>query len=136
MIRFVRNTVLCTAAATLAGCFHIYEPKPATSTPATGGPPAAAAAKPAEDKGPFKAWTETLKDTKPVDGFFKLHVKRDNTVFFEVRPDQLDKDFGLVMHISKGTGVYNIQDGLPLSESNLMQARPCARRWTTTWVTR
>jgi hypothetical protein len=116
--------VLCTAAATLAGCFHIYEPKPAANTPATGGPPAAAAAaKPPEDKGPFKAWDETLKDTKPVDGFFKLHRKRDNTVFFELRPDQLDKDFGLVMHISKGTGVYNIQDGLPLSESALMQFR-------------
>ncbi|HEY0808512.1 MAG TPA: hypothetical protein VGD49_00065, partial [Longimicrobiales bacterium] len=120
MIRLVRNTVLCTAAAAFAGCFHIYEPKPTTS-PATSSPPpaAAAAAKPPEDKGPFKAWDEVLKDSKPVDGFFKLHRKRDNTVFFELRSDQLEKDFGLIMHISKGTGVFNIQDGLPLSDSYL-----------------
>ncbi|HEY0809992.1 MAG TPA: zinc-dependent metalloprotease, partial [Longimicrobiales bacterium] len=116
--------VLCTAAAAFAGCFHIYEPKPTTS-PATSSPTpaAAAAAKPAEDKGPFKAWDEVLKDSKPVDGFFKLHRKRGNTVFFELRPDQLEKDFGLIMHISKGTGVFNIQDGLPLSDSYLMQFR-------------
>jgi hypothetical protein len=122
MIRLVRNTVLCTAAAALAGCFHIYEPKPA-ATPAGGAAPSAAPAKPPEDKGPFKAWEEALKDTKAIDGFFKLHRKRDNTLFFEVRPDQLNKDFGLVLHISKGTGVFNIQDGLPLSDSYLMQFR-------------
>src|SRR5215208_3899535 len=98
MIRLVRNTVLCTAAAAFAGCFHIYEPKPVTNTPAGGAPSAATAAKPPEDKGPFKPWDEVLKDSKPVDGFFKLHRKRDNTVFFELRPDQLDKDFGLIMH--------------------------------------
>src|SRR5688572_12490050 len=124
MSRLVRNTVLCTVAAGLAGCIHVYEPKPATTSPTPSGAQAAAApaAKP-EEKGPFKPWDETLKDTKAIDGYFKLHRKRDNTVFFELRPDQLDKDFGLVMHISKGTGVFNIQDGLPLSESNLMQFR-------------
>ena len=124
MNRLVRNTVLCTAAAALSSCIHVYEPKPATTSPAAGAPTAAAApaGKP-EEKSPFKPWDETLKDTKAIDGYIKLHRKRDNTVFFELRPDQLDREFGLVMHISKGTGVFNIQDGLPLTDSNLMQFR-------------
>lgn len=123
MNRVTRYAALCAVAAALTGCIHIYEPRPGAagaSAAAPGGAPAGA--KP-EDKGPFKPWAEVLKDTKPVDGYFKLHQKRDNTLFFELRPDQLDKDFGLVMHISKGTGVFNIQDGLPLSDSRLMRFR-------------
>lgn len=94
MNRLVRNTVLCTAAAALSSCIHVYEPKPATTSPAAGAPTAAAApaGKP-EEKSPFKPWDETLKDTKAIDGYIKLHRKRDNTVFFELRPDQLDREF-------------------------------------------
>ncbi|MGQ0814296.1 MAG: zinc-dependent metalloprotease [Gemmatimonadota bacterium] len=123
MTRVRRFAVLGAAAAIISGCIHIYEPRPAgggmAGGPASGGP---SAAKP-DDKAPFKPWDEVLKDTKPIDGFFKLHSKRDNTLFFEIRPDQLDKDFGLVMHISKGTGVFNLQDGLYLSDSRLMRFR-------------
>lgn len=121
MIRFTRIAALGVAASALSGCLHIYEPRPATSGGAPAG--ASAAAAKADDKGPFKPWDEVLKDTRPVDGFFKLHQKRDQTLFVELRPDQLDKDFGLVMHISRGTGVFNLQDGLPLSDSRLMRFR-------------
>src|SRR5688572_11361658 len=127
MTRVSRYAALSAAAAMLSGCIHVYEPKPSSSSPApaqTAAPASGAptAAKP-DDKGPFKPWDEVLKDTKPVDGYIKLHQKRDNTLFFEVRPDQLDKDFALVMHISKGVGVFNIQDGLPLSDSRLVRFR-------------
>ena len=72
-------------------------------------------------KSPFKAWDEVLENTTAVEGFFKTHVKRDNTLFIEIAPVQLEKDFGMVMHYSKGVGVYNIHDGLPLSDMMLMQ---------------
>src|SRR5688500_4991532 len=125
MTRPTRTAVLRAAAAVLSGCIHCSEPKPSTSAPAQATAPAAsttAAAKP-DDKGPFKPWDEVLKDTKAIDGYLKLHQKRDNTLFFEVRPDQLDKDFALILHISKGVGVFNIQDGLPLSDSRLVRFR-------------
>jgi hypothetical protein len=125
MTRVSRYAVLSAAAALLSGCLHVYEPRPSTGAPTAGpaAPTAAAAAAKPDEKSPFKPWDEILKDTKPVDGYIKLHQKRDNTLFFEVRPDQLDKDFALVMHISKGVGVFDIQDGLPLSDSRLVRFR-------------
>jgi hypothetical protein len=71
----------------------------------------------------FKSWKEVLKDTKPIEGYFKFHLKRDHTLYLELRPDQLDKDFGLVMHYSRGIGDFNVIDGLPLSDSRLMRFR-------------
>lgn len=89
-------------ALTSASCIHIYEPRPGAAP--TGGAPAAgaaAAAKP-EDKPAFKPWADVLKDTKPIDGFLKAHLKRDNTVYLELRPEQFEKDFGMVLHLSRG----------------------------------
>ncbi|HEX6558739.1 MAG TPA: zinc-dependent metalloprotease [Longimicrobiales bacterium] len=124
MTRIMRNTGLLAAAALVSGCLHVYEPRPAAGpAPAGGGGPAAAATAKPDDKGPFKPWDEVLKDSKPIDGYLKLHRKRDNTLYIEVRPDQIEKDFGLVMHISRGVGVFNIQDGLPLSDAQLMRFR-------------
>ncbi len=74
-----------------------------------------------QKKSPFKAFTEVLKDTRAIDGFFKTHRKRDNTLYFEIRPEQIDQEFGLVMHLSRGVGVFNIHDGLYLSETRLMR---------------
>ena len=74
-----------------------------------------------KDKSPFKAWDEVLKDTEAVDGFLTLHRKRDNAVYLEVPESMLDKDFGMIMHISQGAGVFNVHDGLPLSGAQLMR---------------
>ena len=79
------------------------------------------ASKSSKAKSPFKAWDEVLKDTRKVEGFITTHVKRDNKVFIEIAPDQLVHDFGMVMHYSKGVGVFNVHDGLPLSGMMLMQ---------------
>ena len=70
---------------------------------------------------PFKPYAEVLKDTEAREGFIKTHVKRDNTLFLEIAPDQLDRDFGLIMHYSKGIGVYNVHDGLRVGGSRLMR---------------
>lgn len=109
-------------ALALSGCLHVYEPRPATTGPAAtpaGGPAAAAADK----KDAFKAWDEVLKDTKPVAGFIKTHQKRDNTLYVELRKDQLEQDFGMVLHLSRGVmGMW--EQGAPQDwEARVMRFR-------------
>lgn len=72
---------------------------------------------------PFEAWDDVLKDTRAIDGFFTTHLKRDNTLYFEIPAERLEDDFGMVMHYSRGVGVYNAHDGLPLSSMQLMRFR-------------
>ena len=84
-------------------------------------PRAGGDAKAGDDDEAFKPWDEVLKDTEAIDGFLTLHRKRDNTVYLEVSESMLDKDFGMIMHISRGAGVFNIHQGLPLSGAQLMR---------------
>lgn len=110
----------------LSACqtINLVEPeqdKPtATNTAAASANRASAAAKPTS---PFKKWADVTKDTRAIPGFFNLHLKRDQSLLLEVQPDQLDKDFGFISHYSKGTGVFNIHDGLSLTGTRLMRFR-------------
>ncbi|PQJ34757.1 hypothetical protein BSZ35_09250 [Salinibacter sp. 10B] len=72
---------------------------------------------------PFKPWKKTLKEAKSIDGFLPLHMKEDRTLYAEIAPEQLDKNFGAVLHISKGVGVFNLHDGLRLTDTRLMRFR-------------
>jgi hypothetical protein len=83
----------------------------------------ASAEKKEEDDDPFKPWKKTLKDTENIEGFLPLHQKEDRTLYAEVPDEMLGQNFGLVMHISKGVGVFNLHDGLPLSSTRLMRFR-------------
>ena len=76
-----------------------------------------------EDDDPFKPWDKTLKDTEKIDGFLPLHQKEDGTLYAEIPKEKMGESFGLVMHISQGAGVFNLHDGLPLSNTRLMQFR-------------
>jgi len=76
-----------------------------------------------EKDDPFKPWDKTLKDTEKIDGFLPLHQKEDGTLYAEIPKEQMGESFGLVMHISQGAGVFNLHDGLPLSNTRLMQFR-------------
>ncbi len=73
------------------------------------------------EKKPFKPWNEVLKDTKLIEGFLKLHQKRDNTLYLELSPSDFEKDFALVMHLSYGLGDFNVIEGLPLSDTRLLR---------------
>ncbi|NIP83108.1 MAG: DUF5117 domain-containing protein, partial [Gemmatimonadetes bacterium] len=73
--------------------------------------------------GPFKPYAEVLKDTEKHEGLFTVHVKRDAAMFLEIGPEQLDRDFGMVMHYSRGTGVYNLHDGLRVGGTRLIRWR-------------
>ncbi|NBB72527.1 MAG: DUF5117 domain-containing protein, partial [Bacteroidetes bacterium] len=75
-----------------------------------------------DEDDPFAEWDETLEDTEKIDGFIPMHLKEeDRTLYAAVHPERLDEDFGLIMHISQGTGVFNLHDGLPLSGTRLMR---------------
>ena len=50
----------------------------------------------------FKDWKEVLKDTRPINGFIQAHLKRDNTLYFELDSSQLKKDFGMALYYSHG----------------------------------
>ena len=76
-----------------------------------------------EEEDPFEDWDETLEDAEAIDGFLPLHQKEDRTLYAELDPERLGETFGLVMHISQGVGVFNMHDGLPLSDTRLMQFR-------------
>ncbi|MEM9666079.1 MAG: zinc-dependent metalloprotease, partial [Bacteroidota bacterium] len=115
-------TSLLLAAVVVSGCTttHVYPPTTAEQ-PATPTASAATPAAPPAPKDPFKPWAKTLEDTKPIEGLFTFHLKRDNTLFLEVAQDQLDQDFGLVMHYSRGVGDFNLHDGLPLTDMQMMR---------------
>jgi len=53
---------------------------------------------------PYNAWDEVLQNTETIEGFLRFHKKRDRTVLLELRPDQLDREFGLNIYISQGVG--------------------------------
>jgi glycosyltransferase involved in cell wall biosynthesis len=87
-----------------------------------GDAPDAAAVTEAETDDPFEDWDEALEDTtSTAEGFFTLHRTEDRSVYAEIDPEQLDANFGLVMHISQGAGVLNLHDGLRLSETRVMR---------------
>jgi hypothetical protein len=76
-----------------------------------------------EEDDPFKPWKKTLKDAEKIDGFLPLHLKEDRTLFAEIDPDRLGENFGAVLHISEGVGVFNLHDGLRLSDTRLLRFR-------------
>jgi len=76
-----------------------------------------------DEDDPFEPWDETLEDTEEIDGFIPLHQKEDRTLYAEIPPDQLGQDFGLVLHISEGVGVFNLHNGLRLTDTRMMRFR-------------
>jgi len=110
-------------AIALSACVQVYPPESGPQ-PAQGSQASAQASAQdgKEQKSPFKPYDEVLKDTRKIDGFFTLHLHRDRSLFLELTPDQLDQDFGLMMHYSRGVGDFNLHDGLPaLGNTRLMR---------------
>ncbi len=118
-----RNSLLMSmiVAFLVAGCTTINltpDGKQAIEKPAAAKPSTSDAEK---KKSPFKPLKEVLKDTKASQGLFKMHLHRDQKLFMEIKPDQLGKEFGMLMHFSKGAGVFNLHDGLYISDIRLMK---------------
>lgn len=117
--RFRRSICLLASVAFLAvtGCLHVHVPPTedpggdgAETTRQEGTP---GGQEGAEDDDPFADWDETLEDTRAIEGFLTLHLKRDNTLYLEVPPERLGSEFGMLTHFSRGLGDLGVQEGLP-----------------------
>lgn len=119
------NIFLVGVMVLLASCTTVNVGDPDASATKTSGnaatATAAAAAAAAKKDNPFKPWADVTKDTKAQKGLFTVHMKRDLTMYLEVQPSQLNMDFGFISHYSKGTGVFNIHDGLALSDTRMFR---------------
>ncbi|MDA0874919.1 MAG: zinc-dependent metalloprotease [Bacteroidetes bacterium] len=113
---------LASLALVLTSCTTVNVTDPgAVSTSKGAAATATPPATPPKPASPFKKWEDVLKDTKANKGLFNLHVKRDRTVYMEIQPSQLGTDFGFISHFSKGTGVFDIHDGLSLTDTRMMR---------------
>jgi hypothetical protein len=104
--------------AVSVGCIHIYEPRAAAGP---GGPPDGK--KDGKEKEPFKPWDKVTKGSEEIKGFFTWHLKRDNKLLLELPADRIGQEFGTVLHISRGAGVFDLHDGLELTGTELMRFR-------------
>ncbi|MFP4228873.1 MAG: zinc-dependent metalloprotease [Salinivenus sp.] len=116
-MRHVLPALLCAFLFTSCGLLGL------SSDPGSDAVPDTTAVSETEEDDPFEDWDETLEDTEEIDGFLPLHQKEDRTLYAEIDPDRLGETFGLVLHISEGLGVFNMHDGLRLSDTRLMQFR-------------
>jgi hypothetical protein len=80
-----------------------------TSKDAAAASPAAAAAQPGQPK-PF---AEVIKDAKESTGLFPVWQK-DERVWLEIAPDQLDKPFLFTANLSRGVGEMGVYGGMML----------------------
>ncbi|MES2069716.1 MAG: zinc-dependent metalloprotease [Pseudomonadota bacterium] len=109
-LKVITMGVLC--ACGLAAQAQTPTP-PATSVAIVN--PAAAPAAPAAatPAAPLKPYKEILKDSKEIKGFFTLHQK-DEKVWIEIRPEQLEKPFFFSYNIPNSIGergLYGSQMG-------------------------
>ena len=125
MYRLYSSCIALALCLLIAGCTTINltpdgEQK-ATPTTSSAKPTAASASTADKKKPPFKAMKDVLKEAKAKPGYFTTHLNRDHKLYLELRPDQLGKEFGMLMHFSKGAGVFNLNDGLYISDMRLMK---------------
>ena len=83
------------------GSSHAQEVSPAAANAATAAAAAAAATKP--DAASLKPFKDVLKDSTEIKGFFTLH-RKDEKVWIEIRPEQLDKPFFFSVNTTNGIG--------------------------------
>ena len=126
-MKYLHHAFCLTLAVALlmAGCTTINltpdgqekaTPTASSAKPST--PPSKASA---AKKSPFKPIKEIVKDATPKPGYIKTYLNRDQKIFVELKPDQLGKEYGMLMHYSQGAGVFNLNDGLYLGDMRLMK---------------
>ncbi|MFB6247876.1 MAG: zinc-dependent metalloprotease [Salinibacter sp.] len=111
-MRHLTIFALCALLLTSCSLFRESTEAPSTSTTNT-----------EKDDDPFEPWEKTLEDTRKIEGFIPMHQKKDRTLYAELTPEQLGTNFGLVLHISKGVGVFNLHNGLRLTDTRMMRFR-------------
>jgi hypothetical protein len=96
------NLISAAVAATLTVSAYAQAPAaPAGGPPGAPGAGAAAAARP--DPAAPKPFADVIKDAKAFPGFFTLYQK-DDKVWIEIKPEQLDKPFFYQINSTQGIG--------------------------------
>jgi hypothetical protein len=68
-----------------------------------------------------KPWKKALADTRLFPGLADLHLRLDQSLLLEVRPDLLERDLALAAHISRGAGTLDLMHGLPVADTRLVR---------------
>ncbi len=103
-------SVLTLSALALASTAYAQDTN-GKAAPPNGAPAAAKPGGPAP--GQPKAFKDVIKDSTAIPGYFTLH-RKDDKIWMEVRPDQLDKPFFFSMNIPRSVGergLYGSQMG-------------------------
>lgn len=95
------HPVLAASLMLAFGSSFAQEVSPAAANAATAAAAAAAAAKP--DPAGLKPFKDVLKDSSEIKGFFTLH-RKDEKVWIEIRPEQLEKPFFFSVNTTNGIG--------------------------------
>ncbi|HEX7155814.1 MAG TPA: DUF5117 domain-containing protein, partial [Burkholderiaceae bacterium] len=116
LIRFAAVAVSLAAAAcaaTAQGSRAAPAAQPADEAAAQAKPPAAAAGAPAKppEAGALKPFADVIKEATESHGFFTLW-KKDEKVWIEIRPDQLDQPFFFGQTLASGLGEFHFLPGL------------------------
>ena len=132
----------------LGACAHLAEPAgaqgkpaPAASAPsvpvvAKAGPGAAAsapAAAPAAPAGPLRPFADVVKDAKRIDGLFTLWQK-DDKVWLELRPEDLNQPFFLSPKIKTGIGENFFFGGLLGFDEGAVEFRRIHNQLQLVWL--
>ncbi|MDM9384907.1 zinc-dependent metalloprotease [Chlorogloeopsis sp. ULAP01] len=65
----------------------------------------------------FRRFREKLKDTDKLEGLFTLYRNKDSgEVYWEIRPEQLNKNYLCTVTLESGVGESGIYSGLPLQD--------------------
>jgi hypothetical protein len=79
-------------------------------------PPARGDAKnPGAAESPYAEWGKVTKDAQVVQGFFKVHRKRES-LYLEVPPARLGQPFLVVLTFARGIGARGVYGGMPLGD--------------------
>jgi hypothetical protein len=108
-----RSFVIAMTATLVLASSSIIAPASAKPKAPKGGAPAAGAD--AGEKPPFQDWKKVLKDAETKPGFLTLHKKRE-TLYLEIKEDQLGKPFLGIFSFARGIGSNFLLGGLPLND--------------------
>jgi Domain of unknown function (DUF5118) len=139
---------LALLALVSSGCAQLAEPAgaaakaaPAASAPgpvaAKAGPAAAAsapaAAAPAASPGSLRPFADVVKDAKRIDGLFTLWQK-DDKVWLELRPEDLNRPFFLSPKIKTGIGENFFFGGLMSFDDGAVEFRRIHNQLQLVWL--
>ncbi|NWF60181.1 MAG: zinc-dependent metalloprotease [Fischerella sp.] len=70
-----------------------------------------------KDEDELKAFDEVVKDTKKQQGLFTLYrSKKNNKLYLEIKPEQLNQNFLATATLESGIGEAGIYSGMPLQD--------------------